>query len=49
MSNLANSEDQDKMGLDARKPVFGGLRTTQEHPHRLISAFVIHLSRLATS
>ena len=29
MSNLASSEDQHEMSLDARKPVFGGLRTTQ--------------------
>ena len=27
------------MGLEARKPVFGGLRTT--HPRSLLSAFVI--------
>ena len=34
------------MGLDARKPVFGGLRTTKAQNnlriHSLISAFVIH-------
>ena len=34
------------MGLVARKPVFGGLRTTQAHtpahPRSLISVFVIH-------
>ena len=46
----------DYMGLDARKPVFVGLRTTKEQTslRSLISAFVIHLlksiiSRLATS
>ena len=47
------------MGLDARKPVFRGLRTTQGtdqpgHPRSLISAFLIRLLasiiyRLATS
>ena len=44
------------MGLDVRKPVFGGLRTTtaQTSLRRLISAFVIRLlesliSKLATS
>ena len=45
------------MGLDARKPVFGGLQTTQAqpaHPRSLISAFVIRLlksiiSRLSSS
>ena len=36
------------MGLEARKPVFRGLRTINTgadqpaHPHSLISAFVIH-------
>ena len=43
------------MGLDRRKPVFGGTGADQPaHPRRLISAFVIGLSRsiisrLATS
>ena len=46
------------MGLDARKPVFGGLRTTgayqPAHMHSLISAFVIRflksiISKLASS
>ena len=44
------------MGLDVKKPVFGGLRTTkaQTRLHSLISTFVIPLlesiiSRLATS
>ena len=41
------------MSRDARKPVFGGLQTTQAHLHSLISAFVIRLlessiSKLAT-
>ena len=46
------------MGLDARKPVFEGLRTTKAlislaHVRSMISAFVIHLlesiiSKLAT-
>ena len=30
------------MGLDARKPVFGGLQTTIAYPRSLISACVIH-------
>ena len=30
-----------QVDLDLRKPVFEGLRTTQEHPRSLISAFVI--------
>ena len=44
------------MDLDARKPVFGGMRTTkaQTSLRRLISAFVIRflesiISKLATS
>ena len=49
------------VGLDAKKPVFEGLRTTQTqtslrrlHPRSLISAFVIRdlegtISKLATS
>ena len=44
------------LGLDARKPVFGGLRTTDHHAHprSMISAFVIRvlestISKLATS
>ena len=43
------------MGLDVRKPVIGGLRTTkvQTSLHRLVRAFVIHIlesiiSKLAT-
>ena len=40
------------LGRDARKPVFGGLRTT--HPRSLISAFVLRflertISKLATN
>ena len=42
-----------KMGLDARKPVFGVFRTTQKQTSLRISAFVIHvlesvISKLAT-
>ena len=47
------------MGFDTRKPVFGGLQTTQgadqpAHPRSLISAFVIPflesiIGKLATS
>ena len=49
----------DEMGLNGRKPVCGGSRTTigadqPAHPRSLISAFVIHflesiISKLATS
>ena len=41
------------IGLDARKPVFGDMRTLKARPlahlRRLISAFVIHLSMIDTS
>ena len=45
---------QDHMGLDVRKPVMGGLLTTQAQTSLRIRTFVLHfleciISRLATS